>query len=81
MNILQDIERKIIRLKDEVNSVRSDLKFRKLAHAIKEGFSPDQPRDERGRWTEAGSAASNPDGMPGLSLAIQISPSAIFSQA
>ncbi|MDO8978992.1 MAG: hypothetical protein Q7V17_07150 [Afipia sp.] len=66
MNILQDIERKIIRLKEEVSIVRADLKFRKLAHAIKAGFNPDQPRDEDGRWTGTGS--SNPDGKPGLSL-------------
>ncbi|MES2751982.1 MAG: hypothetical protein V4661_11480 [Pseudomonadota bacterium] len=68
MNVLQDIERKIIELKDEVNSIRSDLKFRKLAHAIKQEFNPDQPRDERGRWTETGSDASNPDSAPRLFL-------------
>jgi len=51
MNILQDIERKIVRLKDEMSIVRADLKFRKLKHAIKAGFNANQPRDDHGRWS------------------------------
>jgi hypothetical protein len=52
MNVLQDIERSIIKLKSETLSIRTELKFRKLLDAIKGGFDPSQPRDDLGRWSD-----------------------------
>ncbi len=61
MNILRDIERQIIKLKNETAAVHADLKFRKLMHAFKGGFDPDQLRDEQGRWTNTDGAESESD--------------------
>lgn len=66
MKSLQDIRRKIIDLKCETAATRTDLKFRKMMHAFKSGFDPDQPRDEQGQWTNAGpdTGASNGEQSP-----------------
>jgi hypothetical protein len=55
MNVLFEMRRNLIRWNDELHAIKSDLVFRRLMRAAaKAGFNPDQPRDERGRWTSEG---------------------------
>lgn len=50
----------LLRLKSELLDIKVELKFARLVHAaVKAGFNQDQPRDERGRWTNG--AAGNTD--------------------
>ncbi len=54
MDTLLQIRRNLLDLKCELNNIRVELKSRKwLRAAIKAGFTPDQPRDEQGRWTNS----------------------------
>lgn len=43
--------RKIFEFEDELLAWKADYAFRRFMIALKAGFNPDQPRDERGRWT------------------------------
>jgi hypothetical protein len=36
-----------------------EMRLGQLARALKSGFNPDQPRDERGRWTDNGSSGND----------------------
>lgn len=45
----------------ELASLRADITFARLLRALRVKFDPDQPRDERGRWTD-GAAASDLSG-------------------
>lgn len=47
-------------LKFQLVSIAAELKFRKLIQAIKAGFNPSQPRDERGRWTGGSGGLNDP---------------------
>lgn len=47
-------------LKYQLVSLVWELKFRRLMRAIKAGFKPDQPRDERGRWTDGSGGLNDP---------------------
>lgn len=40
-------------LRCELTGLRYDLAFAKFIHALRFKFDPDQPRDERGRWTDS----------------------------
>jgi hypothetical protein len=54
MHALQRIRSDLLRLKCDVAALRFQRAMRRHAIALKAGFSPDQPRDEQGRWTDAG---------------------------
>lgn len=60
MNAILKMRRDLQQWSDELLAIKSDLVFRRLIHAaIKAGFDPDQPRDDRGQWTSTGSAEVN----------------------
>jgi hypothetical protein len=40
----------------ELAILRAEFKFRRFLRALKANFNPSQPRDDRGRWADAGSA-------------------------
>lgn len=48
---------KVLRLKWLVAATRFEITMHRHALALKAGFNPDQPRDEQGRWTDAGGGA------------------------
>lgn len=54
MQTLAEIRTELLRLKWHVAATRFQLAMRKHTLALKAGFDPDQPRDELGRWTDAG---------------------------
>ncbi len=54
----RELRGKILRLKWLVAATRFEIVMRRHALALKAGFNPDQPRDEQGRWTDAGGARS-----------------------
>jgi hypothetical protein len=61
--------------KRELVDIKVELKFLRFVRAaIKAGFDPDQPRDDRGMWTDSGSdgGAVGQDGS--VMLAGRISP-------
>jgi hypothetical protein len=45
-------------LRCELASLRYDLAFAKFVDALRIKFNPDQPRDERGRWTDNAAAGN-----------------------
>jgi hypothetical protein len=51
----EDFERDLLELRWLVKSLRTDLLMLGLDHK----YSPDQPRDELGRWTDAGGASQS----------------------
>lgn len=52
MDLLIETKKDLLRLKSELLDIKLELKFARLVRAaVKAGFKPDQPRDERGRWT------------------------------
>ncbi|MGE0037002.1 MAG: hypothetical protein AB7S93_15295 [Xanthobacteraceae bacterium] len=46
----------LLRLRDDLASLRTDLKFRQFLRSLKAGFREDQLRDDRGRWADEGGA-------------------------
>mgnify|MGYP000848348417 CR=1 FL=1 len=53
--LLYEARMSILHLKCEVAALRFVLAARRLSKLLlKGGFNPDQPRDDRGRWTDAG---------------------------
>lgn len=68
MGALAEIRSELLRLKCDVAAMRFQLALRRHVNALKAGFNPDQPRDEWGRWTEAGGAAVNDDAADGETL-------------
>ncbi len=60
MDLLIETKKDLLRLKSELLDIKVELKFaRFLRAAVKAGFNQDQPRDERGRWTDAGSGSAD----------------------
>lgn len=59
MSLLRTLERNVLNLKVEASHAAAEVKFRKLMHAIKAGFDPSQPRDESGRWSDAGTSSAD----------------------
>jgi len=57
MHALEEIRSELLRLKCDVAALWFQRAMRRYAIALKAGFNPDQPRDERGRWTDAGVAS------------------------
>ena len=47
------LRRNLQSCRDRLSIIRSELKFRKLMVALKDGFKPDQPRADDGKWTFA----------------------------
>jgi hypothetical protein len=62
MNEIRDIKQGLDDTEYELIVVRAELAFRKLMLAMKANFNPDQPRDERGRWTADGIEVTTYDG-------------------
>lgn len=60
MTGLNDERALLAELKFQLVSVVWELKFRRLVRTIKANFNPAQPRDERGRWTDAGRGINDP---------------------
>ena len=54
METLSQIKRQQSELEYKLLVIKSELKFRKFMRALRLKFDPDQPRDEIGRWTDAG---------------------------
>jgi hypothetical protein len=54
MHSLERIQSELLRLKWHVAALRFERAMQRHALALKAGFNPDQPRDELGRWTDAG---------------------------
>ena len=44
----------LLRLRDELLSLRAELKFRQFFRSLKAGYRPDQLRDDLGRWADEG---------------------------
>jgi hypothetical protein len=61
MQSLARMRSDLLRLKWHVAAMRFQRAMRKHAIALKAGFNPDQPRDEWGRWTDAGGASVDED--------------------
>jgi hypothetical protein len=53
----EDIGHALARMKYQVMGIKVELKLRRLSISTKDGFDPDQPRDDRGRWTDGDGAA------------------------
>ena len=53
------LRRNLQNCRDRLSVIRSELKFRKLMVALKEGFNPDQPRADDGKWTSDGGSLFN----------------------
>jgi len=68
---------KILRLKWLVAATRFEIAMHRHALALKAGFNPDQPRDEHGRWTDAG--GSRPDDRSDRWQIVQVIPICILS--
>jgi hypothetical protein len=65
MQTLAEIRTEILRLKWHVAAWRFQRALRRHALALKAGFNPEQPRDELGRWVEAGREEEERDGGAG----------------
>lgn len=53
--VLHEAWLSLLNLKCEVAALRFILAVRRLSNLLRKGgFDPDQPRDDRGRWTDAG---------------------------
>lgn len=61
MHPLEQVRSELLRLKWHVAALRFQIALRKHASALKAGFNPDQPRDELGRWTDAGGGEAEDD--------------------
>jgi len=48
------LTRKVLEFEDRLLMLKANYIFRRFMIALKAGFNPDQPRDERGRWTSGG---------------------------
>jgi hypothetical protein len=55
---LRAIEGGLLRLKWLAAATRFEIALRRHARALKAGFNPDEPRDDRGRWTDGGGSSS-----------------------
>jgi hypothetical protein len=59
LHALRAIQSGLLRLKRLAAATRFEIAMHRHERALKAGFNPDQPRDDHGRWTDAG---GNPDG-------------------
>jgi hypothetical protein len=55
---LDEIGDELARLKYLLTGIKVELKLRRLSISTKDGFDPDQPRDDYGRWTDEGGTQS-----------------------
>lgn len=53
---LDDISDNLARLKYQLMGIKFESKLRKRSISTKDGFDPEQPRDELGRWSDGGGA-------------------------
>lgn len=44
----------LARLRSDLVGLKMQIKLRKRSVSVKDGFDPDQPRDEFGMWTDGG---------------------------
>jgi hypothetical protein len=51
MNLLRRERVRLLLWKHELASIKIDLRSRRKSEGIKAGFDPNQPRDDRGRWS------------------------------
>jgi hypothetical protein len=69
MDLLIETKKDLLHLKSELLDIKVELKFARLVRAaVKAGFNQDQPRDERGRWTDAGSISPTGGSEAGISF-------------
>ena len=54
MNELLEMRRNLSCWRDEISTIKRELIARRVGRAEKAGFNPEEPRDERGRWTSEG---------------------------
>jgi hypothetical protein len=59
MNAIETMRRQLRHISYELSVVNAEMKFRKLMRMLDAKFDPDQPRDELGRWTDAGASAGS----------------------
>ncbi len=55
---LDDICDTLARLKYQLLGIKFELKLRKRSISTKDGFDPEQPRDELGMWSDGGGSAA-----------------------
>lgn len=70
MSNVAEIRKHLDALKFETLSLRAEMKFETFIRAMKAGFNQDQPRDDQGRWSEAG--GSNEDTADDMDLPLVI---------
>ncbi len=44
----------LLRMRSELAAIKAELKFQNFRRALKANFNPNQPRDDHGKWTDAG---------------------------
>ena len=49
----------LARLRSDLLGVKVQLKLRKWIVSVKDGFDPDQPRDELGMWSDGGTQTAS----------------------
>jgi hypothetical protein len=60
MDVVSKMRKELLQWSNELHGIKSNLVFKRLIRAaIKAGFDPDQPRDDRGQWTSTGSSEVN----------------------
>jgi len=59
---LDDISDTLARLKYQLLGIKFELKLRKRSMSTKDGFDPDQPRDDLGKWTDGGGTTAGGEG-------------------
>jgi hypothetical protein len=57
-NEVEEIGDELARLKYRLMGIKVELKLRRLNCCVKDGFDPDQPRDDLGRWTDGDGAGA-----------------------
>lgn len=57
-NEFDEIGDELARLKYRLMGIKVELKLRRLSYSAKDGFDPDQPRDDLGRWTDGDGAGT-----------------------
>ena len=73
LNSLRSIQAGLLRLNWLAAATRFEIAMRRHAWALKAGFNPDQPRDDRGQWTdEGGGNGGNTDQSNGKTDTVQV---------
>jgi hypothetical protein len=76
MRALYSIESELLRLKWQLAAMRFERAMRRHALALK-AYNPEQPRNELGRWTDAGGAGRGLGGQQRSEESIQVAGSVI----